>query len=95
MAARVQVILSSLPDAGCLCVNHNRKLRKVFIALEGLTRDQFEAWQPPMAQLRDIPSCSGILGVIVSCVGQCVLRHKRVWQYKLLILKAFLYQVCE
>ena len=72
----MQVILDSLPGAHCLAVRHNERVsKKVFIALEGLSLQQFEAWKPPIAQLRDIPNSHG---VIVSCTGAAMLHvlHK-------------------
>ena len=65
----MQVIVSSLPRGTCLYVGHNVKIKKVFVAIEGLTRELFESWNPPIAQLRDIPSSKDILSVIVSCAG--------------------------
>ena len=65
----MQAILGSLPQASCISVGHNRDVKYVFIAVEGLSREQFEAWEPPLAQLRSIPSGDDIIGAIVSCAG--------------------------
>ena len=62
--------MSSMPRANCLYVGHNLKTKKVFIAVEGLARKTFESWDPPIAQLKGIPSSGDILSVIVSCAGQ-------------------------
>ena len=63
----MQIILDSLPGAHCLDVRHNERVsKKVFIAVEGLSQEQFEAWEPPIDQLRALPSGHG---VIVSCAG--------------------------
>ena len=66
----MQVIMSSLPEARCLYVGHNMKIKKVFIAIEGLSREQFEQWEAPVPQLRGIASGKDILSVMVSCSGQ-------------------------
>ena len=59
-------------------MRHNERVsRMVFIALEGLSLEQFGAWKPPIAQLRDIPNSHG---VIVSCAGAAVLHaHHAAW----------------
>ena len=62
--------MSSLQGASCLYVGHHVKLKKVFMAIEGLTREQFEQWDPPVAQLKGIPDSKDIFSVIVSCAGQ-------------------------
>ena len=63
--------MSSLPRASCLYVGHDTKTRKVFLALEGLTREQFECWEPPIAQLKGtLSSIEDIRSVIGSCAGQ-------------------------
>ena len=66
----MQVIMNSLSGASRLYVGHNMKTQKVFMAIEGLTREAFQRWDPPIAQLKGIPSSTGILSVIVSCAGQ-------------------------
>ncbi len=62
--------MSSLPEARCLYLGHNMKIKKVFIAIEGLSREQFEQWEAPVPQLRGIASGKDILSVMVSCSGQ-------------------------
>ena len=63
--------MSSLPQASCMYVGHDTKTRKVFMAIEGLTQEQFENWDPPIAQLKGtLSSIEDIRSVIVSCAGQ-------------------------
>ena len=73
--------MDSLPGAHCLAVRHNEKVsKKVFIALEGLSQEQFEAWKPPIDQLRAIHNGQG---VIVSCAGADMMHaHHAAWQYQ-------------
>ena len=67
--------MGSLSGIQCLHTGHCAKSKYVFLALDGLEAEQLESMTAPIAELRSLPGCADIIGVIVSCAGTGSLPH--------------------